>query len=162
MWSMWEEFHIKTHTGDKPYQCIYCNKVLKSNIGHIRHLKIHTQDNPYHCRQCDKAFSQNIEFQKHIRTHTRSKPEQCSNCGKASSNVYPLTYLQKHTGEKPYLCRKCEKDFSGIQPVLHKQTQHEPITFKGIKTGNPPHWNPHWKNLEFILDQTFSLMDNIM
>ena len=35
IWSMWEEFHIKTHTGDKPYQCIYCNKVLKTNIEHI-------------------------------------------------------------------------------------------------------------------------------
>ena len=46
--------------------------------------------------------------------------------------------MQTHIGEKPYLCRKCEKYFSGIQPVLHKQTQHEHITFKGIKLVNPP------------------------
>ena len=46
--------------------------------------------------------------------------------------------MQTHIGEKPYLCRKCEKYFSGIQSVLHKQTQHEHITFKGIKLVNPP------------------------
>ena len=72
-----------THKGNKPYQCIYCEKYfpLKTNL--ITHTRTHIGEKPYHCIQCDKAFVQSNEMKSHLRTHTGENPYLCSQCGKA-------------------------------------------------------------------------------
>ena len=44
--SLWRE-HITEHTGDKPFQCSNCNKVLSQTSNLLLHMNTHTGEKPY-------------------------------------------------------------------------------------------------------------------
>lgn len=50
--------------------CHVCAKVFNSPASMKRHLRTHTGERPYQCQICEKMFSQQSNLWKHVRTHT--------------------------------------------------------------------------------------------
>ena len=61
---------MKTHTGEKNYECNICGKRFGHSSSLVRHIETHTREKNYECKLCDKRFSQSGHLARHMKTHT--------------------------------------------------------------------------------------------
>lgn len=60
---------MRTHTGEKPYKCKYCERAFAQSNDLIKHTRCHVGDNTYQCRDCPAAFRLLGELKKHGKIH---------------------------------------------------------------------------------------------
>lgn len=77
------------------------------------HKRLHSGDKPYECNFCNRPFRQWGDLKYHIQSrHTTEKNHQCEFCGKDFARRYSLVIHRRiHTGEKNYKCEFCDKQF---------------------------------------------------
>ena len=92
-----------------------CDKAFSLNEPFIMHLRTHTGDKPYQCSQCKKYFSWKgyITCQTTNRPYTLGIDHiNAANVTSLWSERTPCYRMRIHTGEKPYQCSQCDKIFT--------------------------------------------------
>ncbi|XP_023236226.1 zinc finger protein 22-like isoform X2 [Centruroides sculpturatus] len=74
--------HQKTHTNQRPYQCLDCGRKFSLRNTLVCHTRVHTKEKPYTCTMCLRSFTQPSTLKAHIiYKHTRKFPYLCDVCG---------------------------------------------------------------------------------
>ncbi|XP_064540295.1 zinc finger protein Xfin-like [Drosophila montana] len=70
--------------------CPYC-QIVQSSKGNLKaHLRTHTGERPFQCPHCPRTFTQKHNMTVHIRTHTGERPFKCAACPKSFAQLAGL------------------------------------------------------------------------
>ena len=114
------------HSNRRPHQCPYCGQQFKTNTHLKFHVRTHTGAKPYSCRHCSISFAWPGLLKEHLlKSHNEGTWLICNICQKRFSRSGQLNgHLRRHQSVKPYFCSFCSWRFYTAAELKDHQLVH--------------------------------------
>ncbi|XP_049887332.1 RE1-silencing transcription factor-like isoform X4 [Pectinophora gossypiella] len=114
--------HVRTHAGDRPYPCKYCDKSFIKSHHYTRHLRVkhreefrsqqETNSEEYRCEQCLEAFTSQDDLMYHSAIHATQNLT-CPLCQEKFDDIDSVTsHIKSHVNGMEFMCDLCELVFT--------------------------------------------------
>ncbi|KAI1707087.1 zinc-finger double domain-containing protein [Ditylenchus destructor] len=109
------------------YKCDICGKLLRYPSKIEEHRRSHTGEKPFPCLHCDKRFTQKGALRCHERLHTGEKPYPCRwECGRSFVSASArLMHENTHAGIRSFACKYCGQLFAKKYHVERHEKRHK-------------------------------------
>lgn len=123
---------MRTHTGEKPYECTNCNKRFTTSGQLNQHMRTHTGEKPYTCDVCNKSCSSSNYLKKHKRCHCNALREtEKSKQVLDMQNVICITEIEDDVTKTQYNNDKDTMSFQMARQTLNGQKRSHGISASG-------------------------------
>lgn len=123
--------HRKTHTGDRPFQCLECHKNFPTSTALRRHLTLHnSQSRPLPCIYCGRRFVDKASLVKHEQSHLAGdqRTHTCDVCHKSFLHATDLSLHKKyHDPDKKFDCNVCGREFNRLNNLQRHMMVHQQV-----------------------------------
>ncbi|XP_023288609.1 neurotrophin receptor-interacting factor 1 isoform X2 [Orussus abietinus] len=121
--------HRKSHTGDRPYQCLECHKSFPTSTALRRHLTLHNnQSRPLPCIYCGRRFMEKSSLARHEESHlsTNQGSLACEICHKVFLDETDLSMHKKyHDPDRKFDCEVCGREFNRLNNLQRHMMVHQ-------------------------------------
>lgn len=105
--------------------CFFCQKTFTNVYNCRRHIRTHSGEKPFECKVCGKKFSRQSTLNAHEKVHTGNQIFKCETCSKAFDIYRQLTEHQLiHRVDKPFTCKICNKSYSRATVLSQHMKSH--------------------------------------